>query len=459
MASSPSSLPSSLHIDKKDVKEEEDLRGIMQKQEQKIREIEKAIEPEFFEVIADSQKASQVVVDLAKSIKSEALILLPRDKSIVGLDRLGVIDYIIKKTSQENDNAEVKIICPLSKVSYEIIAKISNSAPNNNNIKILNGSNSPYGMFIVDNNKLFRAELTDPNAEDLPGAIGSTIFSTSKVIVSSFKSVFEMLWGELILNEELKRADRMQKEFINIAAHELRTPAQSILGYAELAITDPEICKYDKQGFLDAIYRNATRLHGLTKDILDVTKIESNALHLNKELVDVNNVISSVVLDVKRQTIATIKGKLSIIYNKIHKGVGVGDIVSNDDDDYAIFVEADKERITQVIYNILNNAIKFTKTKLNQEVETRRRETEIININAQKVDGQAIVNIVDTGTGIDPDIMPRLFEKFVTKSLTGTGLGLYISKSIVEAHGGKIWAQNNSNCKGATFGFSLPLAK
>src|SRR5919197_5033168 len=269
----------------------------MQKQEQKIREIEKAIEPEFFEVIADSQKASQVVVDLAKSIKSEALILLPRDKSIVGLDRLGVIDYIIKKTSQENDNAEVKIICPLSKVSYEIIAKISNSAPNNNNIKILNGSNSPYGMFIVDNNKLFRAELTDPNAEDLPGAIGSTIFSTSKVIVSSFKSVFEMLWGELILNEELKRADRMQKEFINIAAHELRTPAQSILGYAELAITDPEICKYDKQGFLDAIYRNATRLHGLTKDILDVTKIESNALHLNKELVDVNNVISSVVLD------------------------------------------------------------------------------------------------------------------------------------------------------------------
>src|SRR5919197_873359 len=322
----------------------------MQKQEQKIREIEKAIEPEFFEVIADRQKASQILVKLAKSIKSEALILLPRDKSMGRLDRLGVIDYVIN-ASQEN-NAAVKIICPLSKVNSEIIAKISNSAPNNNNIKILNGSNSPYGMFIVDSNKLFRAELREPDAEDLSGAIGFSIFSTSKVSVSSFKSVFELLWGELVLNEELKRADKMQKEFIDIAAHELRTPAQSILGYAELAITDSQLSKFDKQGFLDAIYRNAIRLHSLTRDILDVTKIESHTLHLNKEIVDLNNLISNIVLDVKRQTIATIKGKLSITYNKIDKGDK--DMVSSDNNSNnndAIFVEADKERITQVIYN------------------------------------------------------------------------------------------------------------
>jgi two-component system, OmpR family, sensor histidine kinase VicK len=363
------------------------------------------------------------------------------------LDRLGVIDYTIK-ASQEN-NAELKIICPLSKVNSEIITKISNSA--SNNIKILNGSNSQYGMFIVDSNKLFRAELREPNAEDLPEAIGFTIFSTSKVSVSSFKSVFELLWGELVLNEELKRADKMQKEFIDIAAHELRTPAQSILGYAELAITDPELSKFDKQGFLDAIYRNAIRLHSLTRDILDVTKIESHTLHLDKESVNLNNLISNVVLDVKRQTIATIRGKLSIIYKNIDKG---GDIISNNNND-TIFVEADKERITQVISNLLNNAVKFTKTKLNDG----GREVETINISAQKDDGHAIVNIVDTGTGIDPEIMPRLFEKFVTKSFTGTGLGLYISKSIVEAHGGKIWAENNSNGNGATFGFSLPLAK
>jgi signal transduction histidine kinase len=279
--------------------------------------------------------------------------------------------------------------------------------------------------------------------------MGFTIFSTSIVNVNSFKSVFELLWSEHMLNEELKRADKMQNEFINIAAHELRTPAQSILGYAELASTDPELCKHDKQGFIDAIYRNAIRLHKLTKDILDVTKIESDKLQLNKELVNLNDVIADVVLDIRRQTIAAAKGKLSILYNKDKRDVGD----SNSD---TILVEADRERITQVIYNILNNAIKFTKTKLNKG----GGGVEFININAQKDDGsQAIVNIVDTGIGIDPEIIPRLFEKFASKSLAGTGLGLYISKSIVEAHGGKIWAQNNSNGKGATFVFSLPLAK
>jgi two-component system, OmpR family, sensor histidine kinase VicK len=411
--------------------------------EQRIREIEKAIEPEFFEGITDHQKASQILVELAKSVKSEALILLPRDKSMVRLNRLGVIDYVIK-TSQENA-AEVKIICPLSQINSHIVKRISDCAPN---IKILNGSNSPYGMFIVDSHKLFRAELREPNAEDLSESIGFTIFSTSKVSVNSFKSVFELLWSELILNEELKRADKMQKEFINIAAHELRTPAQSILGYAELAITDPELSKHDEQGFIGAIYRNAIRLHKLTKDILDVTKIESDTLYLNKELLNLNDVIANVILDIQRQTIATAKGKVSIIYNKDKRDVG-------DRNNDTIFVEADKERITQVIYNILNNAIKFSKAKLIEEPGGGA-----ITITAEKGDdSQAIVNIVDTGTGIDSEITPRLFEKFVTKSLTGTGLGLYISKSIVEAHGGKIWAQNNPNDKGATFAFSLPLAK
>jgi two-component system, OmpR family, sensor histidine kinase VicK len=410
--------------------------------EQVIREIDKGIEPDFFEVITDHQKASEILVELAKSVKSEALILLPRDKSMVRLDRLQVFDYLVK-ASQENA-LQVKIICPLSQINSHIVKRISDKA---SNIKILNGNNSPYGMFIVDSHKLFRAELREPNAEDLSESIGFTIYSTSKVSVNSFKSVFELLWSEHMLNEELKRADKMQKEFINIAAHELRTPAQSILGYAELASTDPELSKDDKQGFIDAIYRNAIRLHRLTKDILDVTKIESDTLQLNKELLNLNDVIANVVLDFKTQTIATPKGKKVSIRYKTDKG----DVIY---DNNTIFVEADKERITQVISNILNNAIKFTKAKLNEE-----RGVEIININAQKNDSQAVINIVDAGTGIDPEIMPRLFEKFATKSLTGTGLGLYISKSIVEAHGGKIWAQNNSNGNGATFTFSLPLAK
>src|SRR5204863_3683557 len=104
-------------------------------------------------------------------------------------------------------------------------------------------------------------------------------------------------------------------DFISIAAHELRTPAQAILGYAELASTDAELSKHDKQGFVDAIYRSALRLQRLTKDILDVTRIESHTLHLNKELLNLNNVIANIVLDVKRQNISTAKGKVSVTYN------------------------------------------------------------------------------------------------------------------------------------------------
>src|SRR5919197_4260292 len=268
--------------------------------EQRIKEIGESIEPEFYDVITDYQKAGQILVELSKSIKNEALILLPRDKSMVRLDRLGVFDYIIM-VSQEN-GAKVKIICPLSQVNFDIVKRILASSTN---IKVLDGNNSSYGMFIVDSHKFFKAELREPDAEELSEAIGFAIYSNSKVSANSFKSVFELLWSERMLNEELKRADKMQKEFINIAAHELRTPAQAILGYAELASTDPELSKHDKQGFVDTIYRNAVRLHRLTKDILDVTRIESNTLQINKQLVNLNNVISNVVLDVKRQSTGT----------------------------------------------------------------------------------------------------------------------------------------------------------
>jgi signal transduction histidine kinase len=310
-------------------------------------------------------------------------------------------------------------------------------------------------MFIIDNHKLFRAELREPNAEDLCDAIGFTIYSTSKVSANSFKSVFELLWAELILNEELKRAGNMQKEFINIAAHELRTPAQSILGYAELASSDPELCKHDKQGLIDAIYRNAIRLQRLTRNILDVTKIESNTLQLNKEILNLNDVISNVASDLTIQATDIPKGKVIMKYNHSCKSSTICDNYDDDNNnrDNAIFINADKERITQVISNILNNAIKFTKTKL------KEGGVENISINVQKNDKQALVSIIDTGIGIDPGIMPRLFEKFTTKSSSGTGLGLFISKSIVEAHGGRIWAQNNANGRGATFAFSLPLSK
>ena len=244
--------------------------------------------------------------------------------------------------------------------------------------------------------------------------------------------------------EKLKESDNMKNEFINVAAHELRTPIQPILGLTE--IVRSKIKEPEQQELLDVTIRNAKRLQRLTEDILDVTKIESKSLNLNKELFNLNDIITNTIEDI----IANIakKGQYSNLIKLAYQP-------------HDIFIEADKARITQVISNILNNAVKFTEAKVDEEEE---KGGGIININAEKVDGQAIVSIKDAGTGIDPEIVPRLFEKFASKSFSGTGLGLYLCKSIVEAHGGKIWAANNIDGKdgkggGATFTFTIPISK
>jgi signal transduction histidine kinase len=114
----------------------------------------------------------------------------------------------------------------------------------------------------------------------------------------------------------------------------------------------------------------------------------------------------------------------------------------------AIIIEADRSRVCQVVYNLLNNAIKFT----NEGTIT------VIAEKKDKDDNFILLSIHDTGTGIDSEMLSKLFTKFATKSETGgTGLGLFISKSIIERHGGKMWAENNSNGDGATFAFSLPI--
>src|SRR5215472_14141624 len=241
-------------------------------------------------------------------------------------------------------------------------------------------------------------------------------------------------------NEQLKLHDRMQQEFINIAAHELRTPAQSILGYAELAMTDPPI---EIKSFIDAMYRNAFRIQKLTKDILDVTRIESHRLTLNKINFDLKQIILDVIEDAKLKLVSEGRNKVKLEFkNGMKAGEGVGHSAG-------IFVRGDKDRIMQVISNLLDNALKFTSEGVISIAVARRKGEEEI----------AVLCIQDTGSGIDPEIFPRLFTKFSTKSFSGTGLGLYISKNIIEAHGGRIWAQNNDQGKhGATFYFSLPLA-
>jgi signal transduction histidine kinase len=410
--------------------------------EQRIREIEEGIEPEVFEVIGERKKITQIFLDLIKSTKKEALVLFPNDKAMVRADRLGVIDYLVK-LSQKEKAATIKIICQLSKENITIIDKVSQQAPA---ISILNGNESLYGMYIIDGEKLLRVEMRDAGAETFMDAIGFAVYSNRKNTVQSFKSVFELLWNEGTLNEELKRADKMQKEFINVASHELRTPTQAILSFSELLQKHPE----RKDEMLQAMSRNAARLQKLTDEILDVTRIESKTLMLKIEPIDLNDLIANIVEDYRNQ-IEKNNDNIELLYYHEPRN-----------NDSKIIIEADRARIIQVISNLLDNALKFTKK---QDKESSNKSIYVTaekekNIEYESRKQEVVVNIKDTGTGIDSEIFPRLFTKFATTSETGTGLGLFICKSIVEAHGGRIWAENIPDSRGETvFAFRLPLCQ
>jgi two-component system, OmpR family, sensor histidine kinase VicK len=393
----------------------------------RIREIKEGIEAEFYEVITDNEKASQILIDMTKSVQNEALVFLPNDRALERIDRLGIIDYLV--TASQN-GANVKIICPLSNKNAEIQKKIFEDAPG---IRILDGNNSPYGMYITDRSKFLRAELKRPEAEKFSDAIGLVVYSNRRTTVDSFKSVFELLWNERVLVEELKKADKMQKEFIGIAAHELKTPIQAILGMSGLLKYYPE--RTDE--VIEVIKRNATRLQRLSTNILDATRIESQTLKLAKEQFNICDLVPTIIEDFKERMKDNISNKVELIY--------VNDI--NLKNSNPIIVEADKERIIQVISNLLGNSIQFT----NQGYIS-------LEIAANKDDKEVVISVRDTGTGINPEILSKLFSKFATRSQKGTGLGLFISKNIVEAHGGRIWAENNAlDGQGTIFYFTLPL--
>lgn len=237
--------------------------------------------------------------------------------------------------------------------------------------------------------------------------------------------------------KKLTYHDKLQKEFIDIAAHEFRTPIQSVLGYSEMIHAN--LKNFDQ--YFDKIIRNAKRLEKLTEDVLDVSRIEGKNLQLSKSYFDLNQTIKQVIEDHQKEAL---NKEVQIIFDS-KKNIPAT-------------VYADEARLQQVIDNLLSNAINFTQngtimiTAYRAQVDTKG---EIDESDREST----VVEIRDTGTGINSEILPRLFDKFATRSMSGTGLGLYISKSIVDSHDGKIWAYNNKDGKGATFTFTLPINK
>ena len=273
------------------------------------------------------------------------------------------------------------------------------------------------------------------------------IYSVNQSLVDNFASLFEALWLEnellsdllhskselLKSNEELKVHAKLQREFVNIAAHELRTPITPILVALHLAETAndkaAESITLTREQH-EMLLRNAKRLQSLANDILQVARIESQAIELYRQEIDLKQKIADVVTDIR--TLIPNDKKIDIVFEP-----------SNE----SFIISADRSKLFEVISNLLKNSIRFIQDEGN------------ITIQLEKSDKRksVIMKITDNGIGIDPEILPRLFQKFAANpTLGGTGLGLYISKSIVEAHGGKIWAENNPTGKGATFKVELP---
>ena len=236
-----------------------------------------------------------------------------------------------------------------------------------------------------------------------------------------------------------------------ITSHELRTPITSILCVTELL--DADYIEQNKQEILikkeyvDIIIRNTKRLERLVEQIIDVTRIENRRFTLKKQDFILNDIIINAIDDIildkdiaiyasNKDKETTIKTRTKILYNLKEP----------------IFLNADKNRISQVISTLLSNAVKFTKNN-------NGCSSIIAVVDAKREENCVIVTVKDYGKGIDTKIFPRLFSKFATNSYQGIGLGLFISKKIIDAHGGKIWAENNSDGRGgrgSTFAFTLP---
>jgi signal transduction histidine kinase len=257
--------------------------------------------------------------------------------------------------------------------------------------------------------------------------------------LSSIQYNIRLIESNEILNQQynkVKESDKMKEEFINIAAHELRTPIQPILGLTDIIYS--KIKDKEQHELLEIVMRNASRLKRLTDNLLDVTKIEGKSLMLKKEKLNLNILISEVLKEYGKKVVK--QQMVKIVY----------DFKYIDD----IIVEADRDRLDQVIRNLVDNALKFNTMYNNQIIFV------IVDLKKEEEGKeQAIVSIKDTGNGISKEVLPKLFSKFTTSdSSSGTGLGLYICKNIIQAHGGKIWAENDPDGKGAIFRFTLPIA-
>jgi two-component system sensor histidine kinase VicK len=415
-------------------------------QEDKIKQMELGIEPEEIKILSSPDEIHDIYKDLLRTAMSEISLIVSTPNALLRQSEIGVIDLI--KRAATDRNVKVNLIIPKYEESSQnhpsLITRSEMSEVNKlpmitDNIHVRRllpsigkSSKIKSTILLVDREFSLLIDLNDDPSTNFSDTIGFASYSNSKSRIQSYNFIFDTIWRQADVYEELEaktleleRLNTLQNEFINVAAHELRTPTQAILGYSEMLEHSTE----RNQGYEKAIARNVQRLNILANDILNVARIESQTLKLNKSNFDLNQESENVIKDIMdRRDWEKNSDNVKFIFEPQE----------------SIVLFGDKQRIYQVLFNLVNNALKFT-------------ENGTITIAIGKQKNNALISVTDTGIGIDKAIQPQIFSKFVSKSKSGTGLGLFISKAIVEAHGGHIQASNNLDGKGATFWFKIPL--
>jgi two-component system, OmpR family, sensor histidine kinase VicK len=472
----------------------------------RIKDIERGLEHYETKVIQNSERIQQLLVHLIKSAKQEILFILPTTNASYRQNKLGVIDLLLNKTkiatieaaaenSSTNDSSssvKVRLLTPLSAIIESRLQKYTAKVHEKNSFDYrstdMTSPEIKATILIIDRKASLAIEVSDDLADNFVDAIGLATYSTSKPTVLSFISIFETLWMQTKLyqllkesnkqlklsNEQLHEQGKIQQDFINIAAHELRTPIMPILNGIEMLEeslhhhytnnkekkdnNNKNNNKEINQEIIEVIIRNANRLKRLAEVILEVSNIENGTFRLDeKQRVDLQSIIIGIIDDMRKKYINKANRVQILFHYNVDNNNNNNRNVDNNQKNEGLIINCDSNKIDQALFNLVDNAMKFTDD--GKVIVSVKKEIEASDKNS---DGNImiVVRVSDTGTGIDSSIKQRLFEKFSSKAKGhGTGLGLYISKNIIEAHGGKMWGENNADGKGATFAFSLPLSK
>ena len=387
----------------------------------RLEELQKGLERSEVEIIQNARESMKSAWQMARTAGEVLMIFSTPQAFVRQVNSEGAGEM---KEALSRAATKVRLLVPEAESIASVITRVKDILPNVE-IRTMNKSLiTKMSILVMDRSKTMVFEAKDDSREDIYESLGITAFTESKSLGESFGTIFDAIWKQTELYDQLEMHDRMQRDFVNIAAHELRTPVQAIINYAELA-RDYE---QNRDEYYAKLLKSVLRLQKITEDILDAARIESKTLHLNKEVFLLNDVLKASV-DEQKQAASKKKLKLKLEQPR------------------PVHLFGDKTRVSQVLANLLINAVKFTE-----------EGSVTVSARLDRLEGKVTIRVTDTGIGIDRSLMPHLFARFMAKSQSGTGLGLFISKSIIEEHGGRIWVERSEVGKGSTFTFELPVS-